>query len=167
LALRIARLFHLIRGSASKAFKIGIGACCDDEQDTGKHCEAKSGLAERHRRASRLCGLHSITSSARKQEASHRRQDTEGMRLGIEATESDRRPILRCGPRALSRVGRGFKIHVAGERYGISEGQDLRGPIAAQFVFAVDPIEGIGKARPPDGPCRPPRRRVSSLTIKV
>jgi hypothetical protein len=44
LALRIAGLFHLIRGSASEAFKIGIGTPCDNQQDTGKHCEAKSGL---------------------------------------------------------------------------------------------------------------------------
>jgi hypothetical protein len=50
LALRIASLFHLIRGSASEALKIGIGAPCDDQQDTGKHCEVKFGLAERHRR---------------------------------------------------------------------------------------------------------------------
>jgi hypothetical protein len=49
LLLRVARLFHLIRDTASKAFKIGIGARCDDEQDTGKHCEAKSGFAQRHR----------------------------------------------------------------------------------------------------------------------
>jgi hypothetical protein len=54
LLLWVARLFHLLRGSASKAFKIGIGARCDDEQDTGKHCEANSGLAQRLRRAA--CG---------------------------------------------------------------------------------------------------------------
>jgi hypothetical protein len=37
LRLRIARLFHLIRGSASEAFKIDIDTPCDDQQDTGKH----------------------------------------------------------------------------------------------------------------------------------
>jgi hypothetical protein len=30
----------------------------NDHQDTGKQCEVKSGLAERHRRAGRVLGLH-------------------------------------------------------------------------------------------------------------
>ena len=68
LALRIARLFHLIRVLASEAFKIGIGTPCDDQQDTGKHCEAKSGLAGRHRWAGSVPGLHSMTSSAKQTE---------------------------------------------------------------------------------------------------
>jgi hypothetical protein len=58
LALRIARLFHLIRSSASEAFEIGFGAPRDDQQDTGKPCEAKSDLAKRHRWAGRVLGLH-------------------------------------------------------------------------------------------------------------
>jgi hypothetical protein len=83
------------------------------------------------------------------------------MRLGIEAAaEGVRRPILGCGSRGLSRVGCRLKIHIAGERYRISKGQDLRGPIAAQPVFAVYPIERVGEPGPAEGPCRPPGRRL-------
>ena len=45
-----------------------IGTPCDDQQDTGKHCEAKSGLAGRHRWAGWVPGLHSMTSSVKQTE---------------------------------------------------------------------------------------------------
>jgi hypothetical protein len=58
LALWIARLFHLIGGSASEALKISIGTPCSGHQDTGKQREKKSGFAERHRRAVQVLDIH-------------------------------------------------------------------------------------------------------------
>ena len=42
----------------------------------------------------------------------------------------------------------GFKRHISGKRYRIREGQDLRGPIAAQPGLAVDPVKAIRQSGP-------------------
>jgi hypothetical protein len=64
MGLRVARLFHLFRRSASEAFLIASGARCDDKQGTHKCRAAKSCVAERPRRAVSCLGFKHLHSSS-------------------------------------------------------------------------------------------------------
>src|SRR5215207_7210947 len=67
---------------------------------------------------------------------------------------------VSSGGRERALVDRRLEVHVASERDRVGEREDLGRPEPADAVFAVDPVEEVGEARPAQLARRPSGGRV-------